>query len=511
MFRRAASALVLAACVAACGRAAPPPREGPRRIERLRVAALGSPATLDPHRQDDVVSASALSNVYEGLTAFDAEMTVHPALAERWESVDDLVWRFRLREGVRFHDGRPLEAADVVASLERARRLPGSQAAPYLVSVASVSSSGPGLVEVRTRWPCAILLKKLAHVAVLPRDAPAEVTAPVGTGRYRWLGPAAGAEGVELEAFDGHREGPPPARRVSLLAVADNARRRDMLLSGEVDVALQVAPPDVAALEASRACRVLRRTTLSVSYLALRNDRPPFSDRRVRRALSLALDRQAWVEASRLGLGEVRGQLVDPHVVGFDPTLPPPRRDLAAARRLLAEAGHAAGLEVDLEARQGLAVQGLAEQAAEAGIRVRPVGRPWPELMARLSAGRVTMYYGGFLCPTGDASDLLDSALHTPDPARAYGGTNFFGCSSPELDRLVERANASFDPRERLALLQRAMRVVSEEVPLVPLHTPVNAYALRAGLDWRPRLDGFFRAAEVAAGGPGFDASRSGP
>lgn len=497
----ATAVVLLVAC-----RAAPP--EGDP-APTVRVAIAGEPLTLDPHLQDDAITHAVLWNAYEGLTAFDAEMRIEPALAVRWESVDDHTWRFPLRPGVRFHDGRPLGAADVVASLERARDHPESRTSGYLVGVDAVRAVDAETVEIRTRQPTPLLLNKLAFVAILPAaDAGvAPLDRVVGSGPYRLTRTAGG---VRLAAFADHWRGPPPIARFDLVVLEDGRERGRRLLAGELDVVIRLDPADAVAVAASPRHHLVGRPSLSVFYVGLRCDRPPFADPRVRRAVDLALDRDELVRELRQGFGEPRGQMVDRNVFGYDPEIAVPERDLDTARRLLAEAGYPDGFAVDIEHRAGLDLGVLGHQLAAIGIRGRSRPLPWSELLPRLRSGAVTFYVGGLLCPTGDASDLLDDVVHSPQPERGYGRGNVFGYSDPATDRLIEAAATALDMAERLPLLQAAVRRLAAERPMVPLYTPRHLHGLAAGLEWSPRTDGFFRAWELrraaaAADAPGDD------
>jgi peptide/nickel transport system substrate-binding protein len=469
------------------------PAEQP--AEPARVALPGDPITLDPHLQDDAITNSLLFNVYEGLTAFDADMSLEPALARRWENLDDHTWRFRLRPGVLFHDGRPLEAADVVASLERARDHERSLTAGYLVSVEEVRAVDPLTVELKTREPTAILVNKLAFVAIVPRDAPEEITEPVGTGPYRL---SAAGESYRLEAWGEWWGDGVEVERVELVPVAAREDRRQALVEGEVDLAINLRPaPD---LPKPNEYRQLERERLSVAYLSLRSDRPPFDDHRVRLALHLALDRRALVREMFNGQAEPAGQLVNRHVFGHVPELEAPHPDPVRARELLEEAGQV-GLELELAYLSSLPIEPLKRQLEAVGLRVREASLAWAELLPRLEAGEFDLYVGGLLSPTGDASDLLDSDLHSPDPERGYGGGNFYGYSNPELDILIEESSTLLDPRKRLEHLQRCLRLVSHDLPLIPLVVPFQVDGIRGDLRWRQRLDGLFRAADLGRGG----------
>ena len=486
-----ALALALAAALAlGCSRPAPPP------ARPLRIAVHSDPLVLDPHLRNEALTYSVLRNVYEGLTAFDSEMRIGPALAVSWENPNDLTWVFHLRPGVRFHDGRELTAADVVGSLERARLLPASGFGSYLVAVAAVRALDPQTVELTTRRPYAILLNKLAFVLIVPAGSPPEIRHPVGTGPYRLVSYQPGARLV-LRAFEGYWNGPPAPDPVEILPVKDAAERTARLLRGDLDLIQEPRPEDLGRLRASPRCRVVEQESLTVNYLLLATRRPPLSDLRVRRAISLALDRAALVRTSLHGEGRPVGQMVGRAVFGHAPDIAPPGRDLAAARRLLAEAGHAGGLDLDLEFRHGRRAEEIRRQLAEAGIRLRLVEQPWSELFPRLLAHRVSFYLGSILAPSADSSDLFDSMVHGRDPALGYGDANFVDYRNPALDGLIEESGSTLDMLTRRGQLERCMHLLMDDLAWIPLYVPWNAYGVRRDLDWQPRRDGYILARDV--------------
>jgi len=437
-----------------------------------------------------------LDNIYDPLVAFDPDMRVRPALALGWDNPDDLTWRFRLRPRVLFQDGRPLAAADVVASLERARSHPRSKMSGYLVEVSAVRALDAQTIEVRTRRPYPILLNKLTFIAIVPRDAPPLISSPLGTGSYRFVSYTPGRR-LELAAFERCWRGGPGEPRVSVGFESDPARRVEQLLAGRADLIAELPSQDAERVRAAPGCEVAAGGGLAVVYLQVRLDRPPFSDRRVRRALSLAVDRERLVATLLHGRGAAASQMVGPQVFGYAPDVRPVRRDLAAARRLLSEAGYRNGLDVALEYRAGQEIAPLSAQLAEAGIRVRPEPRPWSELYPRLLARRVNLYYGTWQCSSGDASDLFDNKVHTREPAHGYGDSNSNDYGNPALDRLIERSGATLSMGERRRILERAMRLLDADLPLVPLALPYNLVGVRRGLRWPPRLDSRLLAAEL--------------
>ncbi len=241
-----------------------------------------------------------------------------------------------------------------------------------------------------------------------------------------------------------------------------------MLLAGEVEVAAGLSEDAVNVLRGSACCRAAVRPGSIVEYLHLSLLDPRFRDRRVRQAIDLAIDRAAYVAEAHHGLGQPVGQLVVPGIFGYAADLKPTTRDVARARRLLAEAGYPDGFDVVLEYRPGRRGDILAAQLGEAGIRVTPKESVWTDLFSRLRRGEVGFYLGGVVAQTGEASDVLDSFVHTRDEARGYGNTNHSRYSNPRADALIEEAASSLVMTRRRELLQEAMRVVMSDVGVRP-------------------------------------------
>lgn len=462
----------------------------------IRVAIHSLPQSLDPHLQNEVLTAAVLANLYDPLTEFDRESRIVPALASEWRNPDERTWEFRLRPAVRFHDGRPLSSEDVVASLERARNHPGSGMASVLVEVESVRAVDPAVVEIRTGRPFAALLAKLTQIAIVPRDSPARITRPVGTGSYRLV--RAGEDGLDLEPFAGDWRGSRGLLPLRFLVEGDPQRRVERLLAGEADVAADVPETAVEAIRASTCCRDLAVPGATVEYLRLAPTEPPFRDPRVREAIDLAVDRPAYVAAAHRGLGLPIGQLVVPGVFGYVPGLRPTARDLVRARRLLAEAGFPNGFDVVLEYRPGRRGATLARQLGEAGLRVTPREVPWTELHPRMRRGEVGFYFGGVVSLTAEASDVLDGFVHTRDEARGYGSTNHSRYSNPAADVLIEQAAATLEMTRRRELLQEAMRVVMADRFLLPVAGLFEVYGVDRRVLFVPRLDMKLLGREIA-------------
>ncbi|MCU0606634.1 MAG: ABC transporter substrate-binding protein [Candidatus Edwardsbacteria bacterium] len=467
---------------------------GPRRD--AVVAMEDDIITLDPYLHDDSITHSVLANIYDALVAFDRELRLVPSLAERWENPDDLTWRFHLRPGVTFHDGRPLSAADVKYSLERARR---GKVGHYLSMVREVRAVDSLTVEVLTRRPYPVLLNKLTFIAIMPAGTPEPVAAPLGTGAYRFVSYRRGA-GMTLEARPSHWRGRPAIERATFTVLPEDSARLRALLDGRVDLIRDLDERDLDRIKDRPEVEIISRPGLGVSLLGVNTALGgPLRNRDVRRAVFWALDPAALVAASGMSAGPIN-QLVSPYVMGYMSEDEYRRPDRARAAQLLRRAGYPRGLALELETSKTAADQigaELSRQLSLVGIRLTVRGLDWPELSGRMDRRQSAFFLVGWSCSSGDASDLFDACLRTPDTL-GHGSANWGGYRNPALDRLIERSGQTLDSRERIDLLHRAMRLTLEDMPLIPLYVRDRMYGRRAGLSFSPRQDGRIRLDELS-------------
>jgi len=464
------------------------------------VAFQNPPSTLDPHLHNEIVAWSLLCNFYDGLVVFDPEMKIQPALATSWEQLEPTRTRVHLRRGVRFHDGSPLAAADVVASFERARSHPGSRIRHHLTGIVAVRADGDDVV-IETAGPAPALLNRLAFVSVVPRALATrdEITEPVGTGPYRFVERAPDGS-LSAERFAGWH-GRSPVRRVRFTFVEDDSARTAAFLRGEIDVAAAFPEHDARTLGDRPGLRTVAHPQLQVRWLQLNPDAAPprvgaaLSDPRVRRAMLLAIDRQHLANGVFRGFATVASQYVHPVALGYDASLRPAPFNLDEARRLMAEAGFADGFEVELA--HGMGAPGFIETVvADLGrIGVRAIPRPmtFPEVMRRAKARELPLSSFGRSCTTADASEVLDAVFHTPDPARGLGEENYASFSDPEVDRLLEAAAVELDPARRVRFLQQAQRRALGALPVLPLVERWGLIGVSARVELTPGYDSWLR------------------
>ncbi len=466
--------------------------------------------SLDPGARNRLSDFSLLSNVFEPLVATDANLSAHPALAVRWSNPDSLTWVFELRPGVRFHDGQPLTAEDVVWTFERLRRGSVLEMSGHVSSFRSVRALDAKTVEIKTVVPVSILLNKLRFVLVVRRgeDGGTVGGRVNGTGPFRLISWEKGLS-LDLERNAGYWGPTPALERVRFALNRAPEEALGDFLSGRSQFIQSSAKSTEEALGREPDVRLLRNNSVSVKFLYfdvagsaasdVTGGRNPFRDVRVRQAVSLAVDRAELVRRLSVPAAPAN-QLVPPYIFGFDPAGKPLRFDPASARRLLAEAGWPDGFELTFPAR-GLFSEAaglVADMLGRVGIRARAVGLTEANWFTAMDERRFSMTLSRFGCPTGDASDLLEGLIHTNDPGRAIGLSNYMGYSNPDVDALIARAGRTLEMSQRQELLIAATQRVMEDLPIVPLYVDQDFYAFRPGVTWRPRNDNFLIASEIS-------------
>jgi peptide/nickel transport system substrate-binding protein len=493
--RSAAAAVVVIAAGLAC-RSAPPPRD--RVVLAVRADVTGF--FPNPPLANEAYTWLVNASIFEGLTRRDPEHRIEPALAVRWENPDERTYVFELREGLRFSDGRPVRARDVAASLLAPARH-GWPTRDYLHSIESADAEGERLLRVRTRAPDLVLLTKLPWGFVLPADAlEAKPVPTLGTGPYRLESWSPGRE--FLLTRNPHYRGPAPAFAEARFVVEPDGRKRvASVLGGEADLADHVPFEVLDELKARPGLLAVERPGLTVMFLALRVDRAPFADARVREAVELALDRDALVASALGGHGQVATQLVPAAVAGFDPSLREGARDLVQARRLLLEAGYRDGLEIALDGthnrypRDRELLAAVAAQLREVGIRAKENALDKRDFFPLVDAGRSSLHLLGFACEAGDAGDALDQLVYSP--GARLGAINSAGLRDMELDRLIDSANNSTSAFQRLRSLRRALGRLATLRAYIPLVVPNDAVLVGERVEWEPPLDLGLRPADM--------------
>lgn len=479
----------------------------------LSIAVATEPTSLDPHFQALGSNHELAMHVYETLASMDAHMQIEPALATSWKSVDDTTWEFKLREGVKFHDGTPFTAKDVAFSIERAPKVPNAPATyrRRVTHVAEAVAVDEHTVRITTKNPFPLLPNYLAGLPIISHKTGMETeptafndgTMANGTGPYRFVEFTRG-DHISFAANDNWWKGKPRWEKVTVRWITSGPARTAALLSGDVDVIASVPPTDVANLEQDPNFNVSATASSRVIYWSLDVSREqaehisgkdgsaidnPLRDVRVRRALSLAIDRNSIVDQVMEGLAVPAYQIVAEGFGGYDPGIEVPDHDPEAARRLLAEAGYADGFKLTLHSTNDRYVndaklaQAVAQMLSRVGVDMTVETMPVSVYYGKARKHEFTMAQIGWSTASGESSAILA-------PALLEGTRNNYGrWVHADFNTNMSGALATVDLGEYEARLKRAQHIVAEEVPIIPTHFQVAVWASRKGIEYEARAD----------------------
>ncbi len=485
----------------------------------LIIGRATEQSSLDPLFSRSATNYSTSGQMFERLVMNDANNQLHPALAVSWRAIDPTTWEIKLRDKVKFHDGGDFTADDVVFSFERARNVPNSPAsfAGSVASIVNMRALDRLTVQLKTSQPVPSLIEQVGRAFILSKKAAGGLTTAdfnagkgmVGTGPYKFVEwrPAQHLKLVRNAAYWGPR---PDFENVTLKYIAKDAGRIAALLSGDVDLIDEVSPEGAKQLKADARTRVFSIGSTRLIYLALDSDRDqspfvtdsagkplsrnPLKDARVRRALSLMIDRKLIVERLLDGSGEPAGQMVPQGIGGFDPSLPPPKQDVAMARKLLNEAGYPNGFgitlhtSVDRFARDSDIGQVIGQMLARGGIKVNNVfAVPYNVYASAATRREYSAFIFGWGTTTPDSGMGLTNVLATFDKDAGFGALNRSRYSNPQFDAALKRSLTEFNEAKRLASLREATRIAFNDVAVIPLYWPTVNWATRKGIVYEPR------------------------
>lgn len=482
----------------------------------VTVAVQTETSSIDPHFALIGANQVVSSQIFESLLNADDAMRPASGLADRWQRIADDVWEFHIRPGAVFHDGTQVTAEDVRFSLERMPHVPGSPA-PY-VRLAGLTRRleivSPDTIRLVTNGfdpsvplhaISAYIVSEKASLGASSADFNSGKAA-IGSGPWRFVAWKPG-ERLDLAAAS-----PKLAfATASIRPIANDAARVAALLSGDVDLIDSVPPDDIEKLRGDARVALWTAPSARLIYLALDQEHEvspqvasndgkplpgnPLKDRRVRRALSLAINRTLLVDRMLHGAGKPAGQLVPQGFVGFDAGIKPDAYDPAEARRLLAEAGYPQGFHLTLTSPNNRYVQddktaqAVAQMWTRIGVATQVNVLPSNAFFAQAARREFSAFLIGFGSTAGDSYTGMSQVLHSFDAAHGLGALNRFRFSDPAVDAALESSQTARDDAGRQAALADAARIAFvDDTAIIPLHFPDNVWATRADLTYHPLM-----------------------
>ncbi len=489
--------------------------------QELTIGLSGNVTSADPHFHNLSPNNNVAAHVFDRLVHQDAQQRIGPGLAVAWQAIDDLTWEFKLRQGVRFHDGSEFAAEDVVATLKRVPWVPNSPSpfTLYTRSIVATEVLDSHTIRFKTRSPWPLLPNDLATLAIVSRKAVEAPTgdfnsgkAAIGTGPFK-LVEFVPNDRITLQRNDGYWGPKPHWQKATLKLSTNDASRTAALLAGDVQMIEAVPTSDLARLKSSAQIAVQQITSNRLIYLAMdqARDQSPFAmdragqmlasnplkDLRVRQAIGKAINRQAIVERLFEGAAIPAGGFLPEGFFGTSPKLQPEPLDLEGARKLLAAAGLPTGFTLTLHGpndrypNDDKVLQAIGPMLSRAGIDAKIVTLPWATFATQASAPHYAYSVAllGWGSGTGEVSSPLRALVASPNREKGTGAANRGRYSNARVDALADQAMGTVDDKARERLLQEASEIALNDRAIIPLYYQINTWATRRGFTYVPRSD----------------------
>ena len=502
--------------------------------QTLRWASQGDAQTMDPHSQNEGLTNAINGQVYETLVRRDKQLNLVPALATEWTQTGPLTWRFKLRPGVKFHDGSPFTAEDVVFSINRGKELT-SQLSVYANAVGTPVALDPLTVEFRLAQVNPVFMQHIGALWIMSKGWAEKnrVLKPLdfknkeesyasfhanGTGPYMLATRQPGIRTTYKRnpnwwgRFEGN------VQEIVYTPISNDATRLAALVSGEIDFVLDPAPRDIARLRNTAGVKIVEGPENRIVFIGMDQHRDellhgsvkgknPFKDARVRRALYQAVDIETMRTKLMNGLSVPTGGMTPSPLAAYnDPDIE--RRlpfDLAAARRLMAEAGYADGFEVVLDCPNNRYVNdeeiciALAAMWAQIKVRVKVNGMPRTTYFPKLEKYDTSLYMLGWGGAVTDAETTLTPVMRNLGD-KGVGLYNYGRSRNDKFDALAAQSSVEPDAKKREALIKAALREWRDQVHTIPLHRQVIPWATRANVNVVHRADNWLEVSWITIG-----------
>ena len=513
--------------------------------KELRIGVASEPSSADPHFHNLGPNNQLRRNIFESLVGTDAQQRVYPELATSWRPTGPTTWEFKLRQGVKFSDGSPFDAYDVIYTV---CRIPGVKDSPSLFTTYTKAAErfevpDPHTLIVHTKGPYPLLPVEFSSWGIISAKAngvdgksiqfnksgcgnihypgsPAfnDGKAAIGTGPFL-LESFRRGEGVRLKRNPGYWGKAPAWDTVVMKPLTSAGPRVAALFAGDVDLIENPPLQDLERIRAQKGMKVVQGISNRVIYIAMSSGldpvpgvtdtggKNPLKDARVREALSIAINRDAIVSRIMGGVAVAAGELLPAGMFGAHPEgqMKPPATNVERAKKLLAEAGYPNGFGITLGTpndryiNDAQVAQAVAQMWTRICVKTQIDAMTASTFFSRRNKKEFAVYLAGWGAATGEMSSPLKALIATADKSRGYGATNPTGYSNKALDDTLTQALATVDYAEREKLLQKTSRIAAEDWAIIPLHFEVTPWAMNSKVDYKARADQYTLPVEVMA------------
>lgn len=450
------------------------------------IAVSAEAVTLDPQGGWDGNSLIVMRQMFNGLVKYDDNMQIVGDLAESWDFTSDTSVTFKLKQGVKFHNGEEMKAEDVVFSIERAMASPKVQS--FTSNIESVAADDDYTVTVTTSIPYAPLMSNLCHSAnyIVSKKAVEEAgdnfpQAPVGTGAFKFVSWDSGNK-IVLERFEDYFASDVLPTTLTFRYMSEGAARTIALETGEVDVVNTVAASDADRVANEDGLTLVNSVTPKIEYLSMNQKITPYANKLVRQAINYAIDRDSLNLLATAGYSEVTDSVVSSAVSGYTDDVSHYEYNPEKAKELLAEAGYPNGFStyivVGTEARNTEATL-IQANLHDIGIEMDIRQMDSTAALEAINNGDDDMFLQSYNNTTGDPDTSLYLLFHSTVPASS-GNRSF--TNIPEVDALLDAGRAEVDTTRRMEIYKQIQQILTDEAVWVPLYSISNSAGIRSDL-----------------------------
>ncbi|MCT4656912.1 MAG: ABC transporter substrate-binding protein [Cohaesibacter sp.] len=500
----------------------------PSSAETFKYAFQGDAQGLDPHGLNETFSLGFLGNVYEGLTKYDGDLQLQPALATSWETTSPTTWLVKLRQGVKFHNGNDFNADDVIFSWKRTQT-EGSDQKARGGMITDIKKIDDHTIELITAVPQPVLMQELTFIYIMDKEW-AEANDAVeaanvkdttktgyasnnsnGTGPFKIVERKAGVKSV-FERFDGYWDKgiKTNVTRAEFTPVKEAATRVAALISKQLDLVFPVPVQDWQRLEDAEGVRPLAGPEARTIFLGMDQGRDellhssvkgknPFKDIRVRQAFAHAINLDAIKKKIMRGASTPTGLMVAPQINGFNKDLNTPYAyDPKKSKALLAEAGYPDGFTVTMDCPNNRYVndekicQAVASMMARVGVKIDLLAQPKSKYFGKVLAQNgydTSFYLLGWTPGSIDSHNVYQNLLSCQNKEKRLGAFNLGNYCNARVDEISSLMGSETDPVKRQALIDEGFKIVQDEVGYLPLHQQPLSWGASEKVDVVQRAD----------------------